>query len=72
MKRWGYLKGDVDYKKIAAEVYAAAGTRETMKSLGFKAPAENSVKHTFALGKTKVFDPDRAEEYVSSFPIRKA
>ncbi|HEU5193949.1 MAG TPA: CmpA/NrtA family ABC transporter substrate-binding protein [Methylomirabilota bacterium] len=72
MKRWGYLKGDVDYKKIAAEVYAAAGTRETMRSLGYKAPGENSVKHTFALGKTKVFDPDRAEEYVKSFPIRKA
>jgi len=72
MKRWGYLKGDVDYKKIAAEVYAAAGTRETMKALGYKAPGENSVKHTFALGKTKVFDPDRAEDYVKSFPIRKA
>jgi nitrate/nitrite transport system substrate-binding protein len=72
MKRWGYLKGDVDYKKIAAEVYTAAGTRETMRTLGFKAPGENSVKHTFVLGKTKVFDPDRAEEYMKSFPIRKA
>ena len=72
MKRWGYLKVDVDYKKIAAEVYTAAATRETMKGLGFKAPGENSVKHAFALGRTKVFDPDRAEEYVKSFPIRKA
>ncbi len=71
MKRWGYLKGDVDYRKIAAEVYTAAGTRETMKALGFKAPGENAIKHTFALGKTRVFDPDRAEEYVKSFPIRK-
>ena len=72
MKRWGYLKGDVDYKKVAAEVYAATGTRETMKSLGYKAPGENSVKHTFALGKTRVFDPDRAEDYVKSFAIRKS
>jgi nitrate/nitrite transport system substrate-binding protein len=72
MKRWGYLKGDVDYKKIAADVYAATGTRETMKALGYKAPGENAVKHTFALGKTKVFDPDRPDEYVRSFAIRKA
>ncbi len=72
MKRWGYLKGDVDYKKIAAEVYTAAGTRETMTALGYKAPGENSIKHTFALGKTRVFDPERAEDYVKSFPIRKA
>ena len=72
MKRWGYLKGDVDYKKIAAEVYAAAGTRETMKALGYKAPGDNAIKHTFALGKNRVFDPDKPEDYVKSFPIRKA
>jgi nitrate/nitrite transport system substrate-binding protein len=74
MKRWGYVKGDIDYKKIAAEVYAATGTRETMKSLGYKVPGENSIKHTFAIGKTKVFDPDKAEDYLKSFPdaIRKA
>ncbi len=23
MKRWGYVKGDVDYKKVAAEVFLA-------------------------------------------------
>jgi hypothetical protein len=43
-----------------------------MKALGHKPPAQNSVKHTFALGKTRVFDPDRPEEYVKSFAIRKA
>jgi len=72
MKRWGYVKADVDYKKIAAEVYTAASTREVMQSLGYKAPGQNATKHRFVLGKTKVFDPDRAEEYVKSFPIRKA
>src|SRR5499426_3493228 len=40
MKRWGYLKADVSYRRIAAEVYAAAGTRETMKAMGFKTPGE--------------------------------
>jgi nitrate/nitrite transport system substrate-binding protein len=71
MKRWGYIKGDVDYKKIAEEVYLASSCREVMKSLGYKAPATNSTKHNFLYGKTKVFDPLKAEEYVKSFAIRK-
>jgi nitrate/nitrite transport system substrate-binding protein len=72
MKRWGYVKGDVDYKKIAADVYAAAGTREAMKALGYKAPAQNAVKHAFAIGKTKLFDPDKPDDYLKSFAIRRA
>ncbi len=72
MKRWGYVKGDVDYKKVAEQVYLASGCREVMKGLGYKAPERNSVKHTFVLGKTKLFDPDKPEEYVKSFAIRKA
>ncbi len=72
MKRWGYVKGDVDYKKIAQQVYLASECREVMKVLGYKAPTQNSTKHTFAMGKTKLFDPDKPEEYIQSFPIRKA
>ena len=71
MKRWGYVKEDVDYKKIAEQVYLAADCREVMKSLGYKAPAQNSAKHNFLLGKTKVFDPAKPEEYVKSFAIRR-
>jgi len=71
MKRWGYIKGDVDYKKIAEEVYLASSCREVMKSLGYKAPATNSTKHSFLYGKNKVFDPLKPEEYVKSFAIRK-
>jgi nitrate/nitrite transport system substrate-binding protein len=72
MKRWGYIKGDVDYKKIAEQVYLASGCREVMKTLGYKAPAENLTKHTFLLGKTKTFDPAKPDEYVQSFAIRRA
>lgn len=71
MKRWGYIKGDVNYKKVAEEVFLAAGCRQTMQALGYKAPATNSVKHTFALGKTKLFDPDKPEEYLKTFAIRR-
>jgi nitrate/nitrite transport system substrate-binding protein len=72
MKRWGYLKGDVSYKKVAEEVFLATGTREAMRALGLKAPEASAVKHTFAFGKTRVFDPDRPEEYLKSFAIRRA
>jgi len=72
MKRWGYIKGEVDYKKIAEQVYLAADCRETMKSLGYKAPAQNSTRHSFVFGKNKLFDPAKPEEYLKSFAIRRA
>src|SRR3989449_1295735 len=72
MKRWGYLKTDVTYKKVAEEVFLASACRDALKALGYKAPDTASVKHAFALGKTKVFDPDRPDAYLRSFAIRKA
>ena len=69
MKRWGYIKGDVNYKKIAEEVYLTSSCREVMQSMGHKPPTENSKKHRFADG--KVFDPDKPEEYINSFAIRR-
>jgi nitrate/nitrite transport system substrate-binding protein len=72
MKRWGYLKTDVNYRKIAEEVFLATGCREALRALGQKAPDSNTVKHTFAFGKTRVFDPDKPEEYLKSFAISRA
>jgi len=72
MKRWGYLKADVNYRKIAEEVFLAAGCREAMRALGQKAPDSSVVKHSFALGKTRVFDPDKAEDYLKSFAISRS
>jgi len=72
MKRWGYIKQDVNYKKIAQEVYLASGCREVMKSLGYKAPAQNSTKHQFTLGKNKLFDPEAPEDYIRAFAIRRS
>ena len=71
MKRWGYVKGDVNYKKVAEDVFLAAGTRDAMKALGYKPPDTNSVKHTFAHGRTKLFDPDKPEDYLKTFAIRR-
>jgi nitrate/nitrite transport system substrate-binding protein len=72
MKRWGYVKGDVNYRKVAEEVFLTAGAREAMKALGYKAPDANSVKHAFTHGKTRTFDPDRPEDYLKTFAIRRA
>lgn len=69
MKRWGYVKGDIDYKKIAEQVYLTADCGKIMKSLGMKAPAETYKSYTI-MGKT--FDPAKPEEYVQSFPIKRS
>jgi nitrate/nitrite transport system substrate-binding protein len=69
MKRWGYIKGEVNYRKIAEDVYLTSSCREVMQALGHKPPKETMKKHRFADG--KIFDPDRPEEYLQSFAIRR-
>jgi nitrate/nitrite transport system substrate-binding protein len=69
MKRWGYIKGDVDYKKIAEQVYVAADTAKLMKELGYEPPAKTYENYTI-MGKT--FDYTRPEEYIESFKIRRS
>jgi nitrate/nitrite transport system substrate-binding protein len=66
MKRWGHLKGDVNYKSVAEQVYRAAGCDKIEKELGYKTHASTSMKHVI-MGKE--FDPAKPEEYVKSFKI---
>ncbi|HEX7899635.1 MAG TPA: CmpA/NrtA family ABC transporter substrate-binding protein [Planctomycetota bacterium] len=68
LKRWGYIAQDIDYKKVAEEVFLAAGCGQMMKDLGHAPPADTYRKHVI-LGKE--FDPEKAAEYAASFPIRK-
>lgn len=68
MKRWGYIEGDVDYKGIAEQVYLTADCGKLMKDLGMKVPEKTYKSHTI-MGKT--FDPEKPEEYVQSFPIKR-
>src|SRR6201991_1010741 len=63
MKRWGQIKGDVDYKAIAEQVYLATGTRKTMAEMGFAAP-EAAYKSFVVMGKT--FDPTKPDDYLNS------
>jgi nitrate/nitrite transport system substrate-binding protein len=69
MKRWGYVKGDVDYKQIAEKVFLLTDAKKTMKSLDMKVPDGAYPKFT-VMG--KVFDPDKADDYVAGFAIKRA
>lgn len=68
MKRWGQIKGDVDYKAIAEQVYLATDTAKVMTEMGLKPPS-NAYKSFSVMGKS--FDPTKPEEYVASFKIKK-
>ncbi len=66
MKRWGYVKGDINYRAIAEQVYLAADTEKVMRELGYDAPKETYKKHII-MGKE--FDHSKPEEYIQSFAI---
>jgi nitrate/nitrite transport system substrate-binding protein len=68
LKRWGYLKEDVDYKKVAEKVFLATEARTRLAALGIQVPASTYQRHTI-MGKE--FDPAKPEAYLASFPIRR-
>ena len=68
MKRWGYIKGDVNYKDIAERVFLLTDAKARMKELGQKTP-EGAYKKYMIMGKE--FDASKAEAYVNSFPIKR-
>jgi nitrate/nitrite transport system substrate-binding protein len=73
MKRWGYLKGDVNYKQLAEQVYLATDAQKLMGQMQLdgpygKPPTSTYEKYTI-MGKT--FDPAKPEEYVNSFAIKR-
>ena len=69
MKRWGQIKGDVDYKTIANQVFLATDAAKVMKEMGLTPPAATS-KSFSVMG--KLFDPAKPEDYVASFAIKRA
>ena len=69
MKRWGYVKGDVNYKAIAEKVFLATDARKRMAELGQKAPATSYAKFK-VMGKE--FDPASPDKYLASFAIKKS
>ncbi len=69
MKRWGQVKGEVNYADVAKQVFLATDTTRLMKEAGLTPPA-SPTKSFSVMG--KVFDPSKPEAYLKSFKISKA
>ncbi|WP_254789635.1 CmpA/NrtA family ABC transporter substrate-binding protein [Variovorax sp. OV329] len=69
MKRWGYIKGEVDYRQIAEQVFLITDAKKYMSQVGFK-PPEGAYRKFKVMGKE--FDPSKPDEYLQGFAIQKA
>ncbi len=69
MQRWGYVKGDVNYRQIAEKVFLLTDAKKYMKELGQPVP-DGAYKKFKVMGKE--FDPAKPADYLKSFPISKA
>ena len=67
MKRWGQIKGDVDYQKIARDVFLASDAAKAMKEAGLTPPTGD--KAITVMG--KAFDPAKPDAYIASFAIKR-
>ncbi len=68
MKRWGQIKGDVDYATVAKNVFLSTDATKLMKEAGLTPPT--TAKKITVMG--KAFDSTKPEEYLASFKIKKA
>jgi nitrate/nitrite transport system substrate-binding protein len=68
MKRWGYAKGDLNYKAIAEQVFLVADAKKYMAQLEMKTPAASYAKFK-VMGRE--FDPAQPDKYLAAFPIKR-
>jgi nitrate/nitrite transport system substrate-binding protein len=69
MKRWGYIKGDVNYTQIAETVFRLTDAKKQMSVVGWR-PPEGAYRTYKIMGKR--FDPEKPADYVKSFAIQRA
>jgi nitrate/nitrite transport system substrate-binding protein len=69
MKRWGYIKGDVDYKAITEKVFLLTDAKKYMKELG--QPVPSGVYKKFSV-MGKPFDANNPSAYVNSFAMKRS
>ena len=69
MKRWGQIKGDVDYQKVAREVFLATDAAKLMAEAGLT-PPKTTTKSFSVMGKP--FDSSKPEAYLNSFKIKRS
>jgi nitrate/nitrite transport system substrate-binding protein len=66
MKRWGYIKGDVNYNQIAEQVMHATDVGKRYAELGL--PVPDPYRKEMILGKE--FDPRKPTEYLASLKAK--
>jgi nitrate/nitrite transport system substrate-binding protein len=71
MKRWGYLKGEVNYRQVAEKVFLLTDAKAQMKALGLPLPDAKAGAYPKFSVMGKAFDPDKAEAYAQSFAIKR-
>ena len=69
MKRWGYVKGDVNYQQLAEKIFLLTDAKKHMKALGETPPSGSAYPGFKVMG--KAFDPLKPEPYISSFAIKR-
>ena len=72
MQRWGYVKGDVNYKDISEKVFLLTDAKKYMGETGIAVPplAKVGYKKDKIMGKE--FDPSQPAAYLKSFATTKA
>jgi nitrate/nitrite transport system substrate-binding protein len=68
MKRWGQVRGDVDYAGVAQQVFLALDAGRAMRAQGMAVPEGTTRTHRI-FGRD--FDPAQPEAYLNSFAIRR-
>ena len=68
MQRWGQVKGDIDYQKVASAVFLATDAKRLMTEAGLVPPTTSSKSFT-VMG--KIFDPTNPKQYLDSFAIKR-
>lgn len=64
MKRWGYLKGNVNYQDIAEKVFMLTDAKKQMQAMGYKFHQQKPI---VIMGKS--FDEKNPDKYLHSFAI---
>ncbi len=67
LKRWGMVKGDINYNEIAEKVMLATEAKARLAELGAAAP--DLARKEIIMGRE--FDPTKPEEYIQSFKIKR-
>jgi nitrate/nitrite transport system substrate-binding protein len=67
MQRWGQIGADVNYARVADQVFLATDASRLMHELGMQPPLK--AKPIVVMGKT--FDPAEPRTYLDSFAIKR-